>query len=67
MIIENMELDEKIVEIIPPLTPDWAANIKHMFEITWMSSCVTPLLKAAENLSQVSSYTALPIFGGGLS
>ena len=55
MIIENMELDEKIVEMIPPLTPDWEANIKHMFEITWISNCVTPLLKAAENLSHVSS------------
>jgi hypothetical protein len=41
--MEKRELDEKIAEIIPPLTPDLAANSKHWTMTSWIISWQMPL------------------------
>lgn len=48
-----MQEEEKMAAMIPPLTPDLPANVKHERMAYWIIICTKHLLKGAENLCQV--------------
>ena len=53
MIIVKMQDDEKMVEMIPPFTPDFEANVKQERIEYWIRIWTMHLLRGAENLCQV--------------
>jgi len=63
MMIVKMQEEEKMVEIMPPFTPDLAAKVKQDKMAYWIIICTKHLLRGAENLYQVIMYKDLGAFG----